>query len=177
MAATYSRAGIVFRTAIEKSQYEHRRWQKGTWRERCTGAIYSSISSSFFSEPLRCHPERRARSARSEGPQQQVPSLRSGQALRACGAQQQVLRACGAQDDKRALPYKGEEVGGPLLQPEPHPRLLPHDPPQLQVRQRRNDAPYSARPRDHQLVNMLQLRAERIPERALYGLDMGRWLS
>jgi len=31
-ASTYSAAGTRFRTAMEKSQYEQRRAQKGTWR-------------------------------------------------------------------------------------------------------------------------------------------------
>src|SRR3989441_9694675 len=35
IASTYSSAGMRLRTAIEKSQYEQRRTQKGTWRYRC----------------------------------------------------------------------------------------------------------------------------------------------
>src|SRR6185437_2419156 len=44
-AATYSLAGIIFRTAMEKSQYEHRRWQNGMWRYRCTGGNYRGRGS------------------------------------------------------------------------------------------------------------------------------------
>src|SRR3989442_4446512 len=52
IASTYSSAGMRLRTAIEKSQYEQRRTQKGTWRYRCCIGEKGKTCKAVLFEPL-----------------------------------------------------------------------------------------------------------------------------
>src|SRR5690348_12150766 len=66
----------------------------------------------------------------------------------------------------------GRGQGSP--QREPHPRLLAHNPPQLEIRQRREHFAGIPAPRGDEGVDVPKLRTHRVPERPLDGIEVRR---
>ena len=144
-AATYSWAGMVpSATAMEKSQIRAPSLAKRDVEvHRCTGGILYTPPLSFLSHSAR-RMSSLERSARTRA-ERRTP----GKAARREKAGPSRLR--------RAERRLKTRVQGSLPQSEPHPRFLPHNPPQLKIGQSREHLARIPTPGHHQLIDVLEL--------------------